>query len=118
MRPSARLVVPSREASAPDAARGLAVAISGGQAAAHAPEQALLPFLSFSKRYSVCPCGSTRIRPSDVVAVETRGPFACAARLADAGARADASVARIAALPMSAPRERWWVSMVCSFVAL
>jgi hypothetical protein len=52
-RPSARLVVPSRDAVAPVPARGLAVAISGGQAAAHAPEQALLPFLSLPNRYSV-----------------------------------------------------------------
>src|SRR3954454_23108238 len=56
------------------------------------------------------------MRPSDVVAVETTGPLACAARLADVGARADASVARTAALAMNAPRERWLVSMVCSFV--
>jgi hypothetical protein len=44
---------------------------SGGQFAAQAPEQALLPCWSFSKRYNVRDLPSTMIRPSELVAVLT-----------------------------------------------
>src|SRR6266404_2698487 len=49
-RPSARFVVPSRDAFAPVPACGFAAAISGGQKVAHFPVQELLPFLSLSNR--------------------------------------------------------------------
>ena len=50
MVPSERLVVPSSEAFTPPLAFGLPLVSSGGQFVAHAPEHALLPFLSFSNR--------------------------------------------------------------------
>jgi hypothetical protein len=44
------LVVPSSDDFTPEAALGLPFVSSGGQFWAQAPEHALLPFLSFSKR--------------------------------------------------------------------
>ncbi len=41
------------------------VTISGGQIAAHWPEQALVPFVSLEKVYSVMPLSSARYWPSD-----------------------------------------------------
>src|SRR6476619_3419129 len=56
-------MLPSREGLAPLVAVGAPLVSNGGQYTRHAPEQALAPRLSFSKRYSVWPRLSTMIRP-------------------------------------------------------
>jgi hypothetical protein len=65
------LVVPSSEALASGPALGAPLVSSGGQFCAQAPEQALLPFRSFWKRYSVWDLPSTTILPSELVPVLT-----------------------------------------------
>jgi len=69
--PSARFVVPSNEAVAPDAAVGVPLARSGGHAVAQAPLHVLVLPESCVNRYSVRPCESTRIVPNAVLAVPT-----------------------------------------------
>src|SRR5215471_1167542 len=78
--PSGRLMVPSRAWLTPFAALGALVTVTGGQATAHAPEHADVPFLSAWNRYSTCPLLPTSALPgipeteaSDTVAV----PLAC-----------------------------------------
>src|SRR6187200_1288871 len=85
MAPSERVVVPRLFATAPVPAVALPFVISGGQSLAHSPEQALLPFLSFSNRYSVRPWASTRIRPRSVLRTATVLAGAVFATVVDAG---------------------------------
>src|SRR5712692_10039974 len=63
MVPSARVMVPSGDWLTPLPACGAAVTVSGGHAAAHAPEQADVPFLSAWNRYKVRPLPPTRALP-------------------------------------------------------
>src|SRR5512133_1537965 len=70
--------------------------MSGGQNVAHCPAQALLPFLSFPNRYSVCPRELTRIRPRPVCAVLTTVRAVAGAALLAAGrSKRNASTASI-----------------------
>ena len=78
--PSERLMVPSRAWLTPVPAMGVPVTVTGGQAAAHAPEHADVPFLSAWNRYSVRPLpptsallGIPETEASDTVVV----PLAC-----------------------------------------
>ena len=79
--------MPSSEDFTPPLAIGLPLVSNGGQFAAYcAPEHALLPFLSFSNRYSVWLLPLTRILPSDTLRVFTLagllGPVAATAATA------------------------------------
>ncbi len=62
--PVPRLVVPINEPVAPVPAEAWPVVTTGGQATAHAPLHSLVVPESFSNRYRVRPCESTRIVPS------------------------------------------------------
>ena len=72
-------MVAIRDAVAPAPAFGVPVVVSGGQAFAQAPKHVLLAPLSFSNRYSVRPCASTRILPSLVARTPTTALWACLA---------------------------------------
>src|SRR5260370_12493643 len=83
MVPSARLIVPSSAWLTPLPAWGAPVTVSGGHAAAHAPEHADAPLLSASNRYRGPPVLPTRNLPgipemavSDTVAVPAPWPAA------------------------------------------
>src|SRR5689334_8413463 len=64
-------MVPINDALAPLPTVGLPVVVSGGQAVAHAPVQALFVPESFWNRYRVRPCESTRIFPRRLLATRT-----------------------------------------------
>ena len=64
-------VVPTSAVLAPLATAGLPLARSGGQAAAHAPEHALVVPESFVNRYRVRPFAPTRILPRRLFATLT-----------------------------------------------
>src|SRR5260370_14402873 len=97
MGPSDRLIVPSSAWLPPLPAWGAPVTVSGGHAAAHAPEHADVPVLSASNRYKVRAVGPTRALPgipemacSDTVVAPTAwlvaaGLLACVAVGAAAG---------------------------------
>jgi hypothetical protein len=63
IRPSLRLLVPSRVLFAPAIAFGWPLVISGGQYSAQSPLQVLFALLSCAQMYSVLPWASTRTRP-------------------------------------------------------
>jgi hypothetical protein len=65
------VVVPRRDALTPLPATGVPFAARGGHALAHSPAHELVVPESFVNRYSVRPCESTRIVPSEVLAVPT-----------------------------------------------
>jgi hypothetical protein len=69
--PSARVIVPSSEACTPLPALGVPLVGSTGQAATQAPLHADRLGWSFSNRYRVRPPPSTRIVPSELLAVAT-----------------------------------------------
>src|SRR5579859_4927688 len=98
MVPSARVMVPSRDWLTPLPACGVSVTVAGGQAAAHAPEHADVPFLSASNRYRVRPSLPTRALAGipEMVASDTiAAPFAwlVAAGLLDGAAAAGLELA-------------------------
>jgi hypothetical protein len=76
--PSDRVIVPKSDMFTPPEAVGVALAITGGQALAHAPEQLDVPFLSATHRYSARPELPTRYVPS--------GPFTAPIERLAAGA--------------------------------
>jgi hypothetical protein len=65
--PSERVVVPRSDAVTPLPAFGVPLVRNGGQALAQAPEHVLFEPVSFSNRYRVRPCESTRILPRPVL---------------------------------------------------
>ena len=71
--PSDRLVVATKAAFAPLPAVGLPVAGTGGQAAAHAPVQALVVPESAPNRYTVRPCESTKMVPRPLLPTASVG---------------------------------------------
>src|SRR5579871_375226 len=98
MVPSGRVMVPSRAWLTPLPACGVPVTVSGGHAAAHAPEHADVPFLSAWNRYRVRPLLPTRAWPGipEMVASDTvAAPFAwpVAAGLLDGAAAAGLELA-------------------------
>src|SRR5260370_36955608 len=64
-------VLPTADGLAPLPTSGVPRTRSGGQLTAQAPVQALIVPESRSKRYSVCPCRSTRTSPSPVLDTPT-----------------------------------------------
>src|SRR5579859_3018089 len=98
-------MVPSRDWLTPLPACGVPVTMSGGQAAAHAPEHADVPFLSARNRYRVRPLLPTRallgipeMVASDTIAAPLAGPVA--AGLLDGAAAAGVELAGLdAAVP-------------------
>jgi hypothetical protein len=106
MVPSGRLIVPSSAWLTPLLAVGVAVTMSGGHAAAQAPEHADAPFLSASNRYRVRPVLPTRNLPgipamvvSDTDAVPAAWPVA--AELLACVAAGDAAALEVAVLEVA-----------------
>lgn len=67
--PSERVIVPRSLPTAPPAAVGAEVVVSGGQAVAQAPEQLDLPLASATQMYSARPDAPVRYVPRDPFAV-------------------------------------------------
>ena len=106
--PSDRVIVPRSLAFAPPAAVSLPVAGTGGQAAAHAPEQADMFMPSLAHRYTVRPDPLVRNAPAEPASVVITVPVvdalaelpAAAAELA--GAEGDEAAALPHAVASSA----------------
>jgi hypothetical protein len=102
--PSDRVIVPRSLAFAPPMAVSVPVAGTGGQAAAHAPEQADMFMPSFAHRYTARPDPSVKNVPAEPAWVVITVPVADAlAELPAAGAElAGAEGGAAAALPHAA----------------
>ena len=103
MLPSDRVIVPRSVAIAPPDAVTLPLAVTGGQAPAHAPEQVDLSVLSATNRYTVRPDPSVRNVPADPVPVLITIPVAAAGEALPADAPLlPAGLLLLAALPHAA----------------
>jgi hypothetical protein len=72
--PSDRVIVPRSLAVAPPAAVTVPVAVTGGHAPAHAPEQADIPLPSLPHRYTALPPSVRNVLPDDEAVVITVEP--------------------------------------------
>ena len=101
--PSDRVIVPRSLAFAPPVAVSVPVAGTGGQAAAHAPEQADMFMPSLAHRYTVRPDPSVRNAPAEPAWVVITVPVVDApAELLPAGAEPGDAAALLHAVASSA----------------
>ena len=101
--PSDRVIVPRSLAFAPPVAVSVPVAGTGGQAAAHAPEQADMFMPSLAHRYTVRPDPSVRNAPAEPAWVVITVPVVDAlAELPAAGAEPGDAAALLHAVASSA----------------